>query len=249
MPTELKEKKIKKRRITAKDYSRMEQHIIDELASRKGSKARKDHSMIWETIDKQIAMCPPDTVKKSGNSEEDWHSAIQMGAIADALEVLSADVMRMAFPLDRKWFRPHTELPVEVDEEGDIIIDQDQQVIADGVLRSFMAQQHSDFGHRDRMKSCVKEALSHGGFVGEVRMESLRKFSSKGKVQTLRAPVLIPYSMWNAFPDPSPSIMGTDLIYRGSMILVSHMPRHKFENITSYIRKDKVPKKKNKVGS
>ena len=240
--------KIKKRRITSKDYTRVENHILEELKSREGSTDRKDHEKIWKNIDKQIAMVAPETSSRSGKSDDDWHSAIQMGTLSDALEIIAADVMRLAFPLDRKWFRPHVELEYELDENGDILFDQKLQQRADGVLRSLMAQQHADFGHRDRMKAGVKEALIHGGFAAEVRVETLSKYGKGGKVQTIKAPVIVPHSMWNVFPDPSPSIMGTDLFYRGTMIFRSYMPRVKFDRAKYYMRKDKVPEEESTPG-
>jgi len=233
---------IKNRRVNKKDHDRISAYIRDELGRREGSKSRKNHSNIWKTLDDQISMVPPGTIIKSGNPEEDYHSAIQLGALADALEILAADILRFAFPLDRKWFISHVELTAKMDEEGNQIFDVKRQQIADGVVRSLMTQQHADFGFRDRVKSSVKEGLSHGGIVVEVRTESLNKHIKNGGLQTIRAPVWVPHSMWNCFPDPSPSIHGTDLFYRGSMIIRSYMPRPDFMRSSQYINKDQVPK-------
>lgn len=238
---------IKRRRITSKDYEKIELFVLEELKKREGSQARKKHSRIWETLDKQIAMEPPDATPKSGDPDEDWHSTIQLGLMADALEVISADIMRLAFPIDRKWFRPHIELSRDIDPEtGERTLDPDLQNTSDGVLRSFMSQQHMDFGFRDRVKLAVKESLSHGGVMCEVRKETMMKVRSGGRVEKLISPVLVPHSMWNVYPDPSPSIMGTDLFYRGSMIWKQYMPRHRFMENPVFIRKNKVPKKENK---
>lgn len=64
------------------------------------------------------------------------------------------------------------------------------------------------------------------------------------------APVWVPYSMWNAYPDPSPSVIGTDLFYTGSMFLVDYMPLYQLKEVakgdgwmTENI--DKIPKRKN----
>ena len=241
------ESQVKRRRITEKDYARAEQYITDELAKRENMKARKSHEKQWKEMDRQIAMEPPTAIKRSGNPDEDWHNAIQLGAIADALEIISADIMRLAFPVDRNWFQPHVELSAEIDPEtGEPSIDPFKQRVADGVLRSLMGQQHSDFGFKDRVKAAVKEALSHGGFCAEMRMESLRKIQGGGRVQTLRAPMPFIHSMWNVFPDPSPSIMGTELFYRGRMIIRYYMPRDAFMRNPMFIRKEKVPKQQAK---
>ena len=82
---EIEQTKVKKRRFTSKDFGRIENFIMDEFAKREGSRARKNHEKIWRVLDDQIAMVPPGTVKRSGNADEDWHSAVQLGAIADAL--------------------------------------------------------------------------------------------------------------------------------------------------------------------
>lgn len=232
---------VKKRRVTEKDFKRIEEFVMDEFAKRKGQKARKDHEQIWEDVDKQIAMVPPQTGTRSNDPDEDWHSAIQLGAIADALEILAADVMRLAFPVDRNWFRPHVDLPAEIDPEtGDAQQDPLTQRSADGVLRSLMTQQQADFGFKARIKQAVKEALSHGSFVGTVKWDRMSKFAPGGRTLELGAPVLDVHSMWNAFPDPSPSVYGTELFYRGSMIIRSFMPVGKFKQIKGFIRKDQV---------
>lgn len=243
---ELEESRVKRRRVTEKDYGRIENFIMEEFGRRKGMQVRKDHEKIWKEVDQQIAMVPPKTAPRSQNPEEDWHSAIQMGAIADALEILAADVMRLAFPLDRNWFRPHVELEPQFDENGEIVEDRQLQRTTDGVLRSLMTQQHSDFGFKARVKQACKEALSHGGFVATVRWDTMRKFASGGRTLTLGAPVLDVHSMWNSFPDPSPSIYGTELFYRGSMIIRSYMPHSRFMRMRTFFRKERVPKQKSK---
>lgn len=246
MPEE--EIKVKKRRVTAKDFGRIENFIMDEFRKREGSRTRKDHEEIWRDVDKQIAMVPPNTAPRSRNPEEDWHSAIQLGAIADALEILSADVMRFAFPVDRNWFTPHVELTASFDQNGEVLIDRQTQRIADGVLRSLMSQQHADFGFKQRIKQATKESLAHGGFVGVVKWDRMTKYGPGGRTQSIGAPVLDVHSMWNSFPDPSPSVYGTELFYRGTMILRSYMPREKFMRTSGFMRKDQVPKIEAKPG-
>jgi hypothetical protein len=48
-----------------------------------------------------------------------------------------------------------------------------------------------------------------------------------GRVRELAAPIWVPYSMWNSYPDPSPSVIGTNLFYTGAMILVEFMPLYR----------------------
>ena len=235
---------VKKRRISKKDFEKIEDFVSSELGRREGRDTRKNMEEKWRVIDQQIDMQPPKTTNKSGK-DDDWHSAIQFGAIADTHEIIASDVMRQIFPLDRRWFKPHTEIEGEIDrEDGGKVINPKLQQMTDGTLRALMAQQHADFGLRDRVKLSVKEALAHGGFVAEARTETMTKFGRNGKVQRIKAPVWVPHSMWNCYPDPSPSVIGTELFYRGSMIIKEWMPRHKIMSNPLFINKDKIPKKK-----
>ena len=201
---------VKNRRITKADHGKVKSFVFDTLRQREKSEVRKDHEVIWREVDRQVQMKPPTAVNKSGKADEDWHNAIQLGLLADALEILAADVMRLAFPNDRSWFAPHVSIPVEIDENGDPIQDRTRQKKIDGVMRSLMNQQHSDFGFKDRMKLSVKEALTHGGMVFEVVWDQMAKFHGGSKIENLAAPVWQPHSMWNCFPDHSPHIIGTD---------------------------------------
>ncbi len=200
--------------ISKKDRDALAEKIREDYGDRKRSEYRKKHERVWEVVDKQIAMEAPRAANRSGNKDEDWHSAIQLGLLADASEIITADTMRLLLPNDRQWFQPHSELG-EVDPR--------EQKVRDGLLRSLMAQQHLDFGFKDRIKLGIKECLHHGGGVVTVDMESMTRFHSGVSPEQLKAPVFRVHSMWNAFPDPSPYIQGTELIYRGAMIVRWYM--------------------------
>jgi hypothetical protein len=64
-----------------------------------------------------------------------------------------------------------------------------------------------DFGLKARVKLSVKEALHHGGFVVTVEWEHQNKVYDGQGLQSLEAPVWVPHSMWNAYPDMSPSVV------------------------------------------
>ena len=194
--------------------------IKDELNSRRNSSFRKQKEEIWKEVDRQVAMEAPAVVNRSqGGAEEDWHNAIQLGHLADAVEIRTADTMRLAFPIERKWFHPHVEIPTPNNEAVEPKI----QRQTDGLLRSLMVQQQKDFGFRDRVKMSVSEALKHGGFAATVTWKMMKKFHDGSRLDTLSAPVWDVYSMWNTYPDPSPEIQGTDLFYQGSMIFTKKM--------------------------
>lgn len=233
------ETKIKKSKITKKDFEEIQTFVTDELGRREGRDTRKKMEKKWRVVDQMVEMEPPETAAKDGE-EDDWHAAIQFGTLADAIEIIAADVVRISFPTER-WFQPHIEIEGEVDPEtGDRTVDPELQSISDGTLRAFMTQQHKDFGLRDRVKLSVKEALAHGGFVAEARPESMTKYGNNGQLSTKKAPVWVPHSMWNCYPDPSPSVIGTDLFYRGSMIIKEWCPLYKVKSNKTFFNTDKI---------
>ena len=234
-------KGVKKRRIGEKDFERLKVFVFSELERRKGSKFRKMHEQIWREVDRQIAMQPPAAVNKSGRPDEDWHAAVQLGLLSDAAEILTKNVMRLAMPTEA-WFTPHIEIEWGLDSEGRADVDPRRQRSADVSLRSFMIQQHKDFGLRDRVTLAVNESYRHGSFVAEVRMQRQARYHDGTAVETLSAPTWVLHSMWNCYPDPSPSIVGTDLFYTGSMIIEGWMKREDAERMPDWKNVSKIPR-------
>lgn len=227
---------VKRRRITAKDWQTVESYIEGELDRRKGCEFRKAHETIWTEVDRQVAMKPMKRIV-DGREVSDWHSTVELGELAKASEVLTADVRRMIFPHSRAWFDPHSDLGTD-----DPVV----QKQSDGALRALMAQQHLDFGLKARFELSVKEALHHGSFVAEVKWTPRMKVTDGARVENIAAPVWIPHSMWNCYPDPSPSVIGTDMFYSGSMIIVSYAPHHKVMDMAKgpgWFNLDKIPKR------
>ena len=245
---------MKKRRISQKDWSSVQEFIIQEKKSREKDKFRKVHEDIWREVDRQVKMEPAGVSKKDINDDGDWHNQIELGELAKASEVLSADVRRLLFPASRAWFEAHSELPSELDEEtGERAPDAKMQRRIDGRVRAFMGQQHSDFGLKARVDLSVKEALHHGSLVVEVMEDHQMMVTDGAGVQSLHAPVWQPHSMWNCYPDPSPNVIGTNMIYNGSMIICDYIPMHKLKAgakgdgwMASQISKIKIRKNKNK---
>lgn len=244
---------VKKRRISDKDWQQVEQKVKKELSRRQTDAFRKSHEKVWAEVDRQVYMKAPKKKKLDPNSV-DWHSAIELGELAKSSEIITADVMRLIFPNTRSCFESHVELPPTLDPNtGKVTSDSKQQIFVDGTVRAFMAQQHIDFGLKARMALSVKEALHHGSYVAEARQESAMMVHEGSGIQSIAAPVWVPHSMWNCYPDPSPSVIGANMLYTGSMIIREYLPRYKLEEIasrgedgwmTSQIRK--VPKKQNK---
>ena len=220
------------REITAKDWQQLETKIKQELSLRQNSEYRKQHEVVWKEVDRQVNMKSPEV---RGTSASDWHSAVELGELAKASEILNADVMRLAFPNTRAWFEAHIDLPPKLNEQTgqNDTPSQKEQIFYDGALRALMSQQHQDFGFKSRFSLSVKEALHHGSFVAEARGEDAMMFDQNGGVSSIHAPVWVPHSMWNCYPDPSPSVIGTNMFYTGSMIIREYMPLWKLKSIAS----------------
>lgn len=243
---------VKNRKIQKTDWLQIESFVKDEHKRRKELPSRKMHEKIWTEVDRQISMQPMIRVDQSGKKTEPaWHHTIELGELTRALEVLKADVRRMAFPNNRSWFDPHSEIPPELDEvTGVRAVNALKQKQVDGRLRSLMVQQHQDFGFKARFDLCVNEALCHGSFVAEVVWDSATKVHDGSGVEFFSAPTLIPHSMWNCFPDTSPSVIGTDMFYRGSMIIVSYKPLYLLKDEAlgreGWMNLGKIKKRQNK---
>src|SRR4030065_350447 len=218
--------------ITLKDWQTVERKVKEELSRRQGDQVRKDHETIWKEVDRMVSMKPMDV---KGRTPEDWHSAIELGDLPRASEIISADVLRLVFPNARSTFEAHVELPPELDPETgqSIPIPEKKQEAADGICRALMSQQHRDFGFRYRLALSVKEALHHGSFVAEIRGEDITLIDNQGAIENKHAPVWVPHSMWNCWPDPSPSVLGTNMFYTGSMIIREFIPLSTLQKLVS----------------
>lgn len=247
--------KVKKRKIRKSDWQKVEEYLKKELQSRKDNDFRKQHERIWKEVDRQVAMQPPVKNGPPGKPlPPSWQSAFELGELAKASEVTTAAVMRLVFPFNRTYFEAHTKPPMTVDPNTGRAVpmaNEDQVKKADGIQRSLMAQQQLDFGHKARVEISVKEALHHGSFVATAEQETQNKVHDGQGLESLSAPVWVPHSMWNCYPDSSPSVIpGANIFYTGSMMIVSYMPRYKVLALKGdgYMNIDskKIPKRKNK---
>lgn len=215
------------KRITRKDWQKVQMKLKNELEDRKRSSFRESHEAIWREVDRQIAMQPMIAINRDGSEvDTSWHNTIELGELSKASENISADVRRIMFPNARFWFEPHSTIPKQFDQQGKAKTMQKLQEGVDGRLRSFMMQQHADFGLKDRVELSIKEALHHGSFVTEVRWQEQEMVYEGTKVKVRGSPVWVPYSMWNCYPDPSPSVVASNMFYEGSMFIESYLPRY-----------------------
>jgi hypothetical protein len=226
---------VKERKIRKSDWDKVEKYVTAIYDERKDSTFRKEHEGKWKEIDRQIAM---NTMRRTNEKGKElppsWHNVLELGELSKASEIITSDVMRITFPTDKVWFQPHVYLNWPTDPQtGRPKSETKKQKIADGLLRNLMSQQHQDFGFKSRFRLSVKEALHHGSFGAEIRFEREMMVKDEGRVKTVGAPVWHPYSMWNTYPDPAPSVIGTNMFYTGSMIFVDYMPLSKLKKIAS----------------
>jgi hypothetical protein len=224
---------VKERKIRNADWNKVETHVTAIYDERKDSTFRKENEEKWKEIDRQIAMNTMRRVDEKGKElPPSWHNVLELGELSKASEIITSDVMRITFPTDKVWFQPHVYLNWPLDPNtGRPKSDTKKQKIADGLLRNLMSQQHQDFGFKARFRLSIKEALHHGSFGAEIRFEREMMVKDEGRVRTVGAPVWHPYSMWNTYPDPAPSVIGTNMFYTGSMIFVDYMPLSKLKGI------------------
>jgi hypothetical protein len=241
---------IKKRRITNKDWDKVGEKVKLTLDERRRDKFRLMHEAIWREVDRQINMQPMRRYNKGKEIDQEWRSVLELGELAKASEIITADVMRLTFPATRTWFEGHSEIFHGLNPEtGRRDVDEAVQTFTDKALRALMVQQHLDFGLKARYELSVKEALHHGSYVAEIVFEK-RPLISGSKITVTGAPTWTPYSMWNSYPDPSPSVIGTDMFYTGSMILIDYIPLYQLKEIAKgegWIIENinKIPKRKN----
>jgi len=217
---------VKNRRFLSSDYDFIADKVDKEIKLRKSLKQRTAIEPLWEEVDRQVMMKPME-VKKT-DPDDDWMSALELGDLSTASEVLSADVMRLIFPQERSWMQAHVKVDFDrlqtrqAIEEKQLISDKEKAKIqkkTDAELRAFMTQQHTDFGLKARVELSIKEALHHGSFVAEVEWQENQQYAMGGAFKSSASPVWIPHSMWHCYPETLE--LGTDLIYRGSMIIES----------------------------
>ena len=123
--TENGEPIVKTRKIQKTDWLQIEAFVKQEHKRRKDLPSRKMHERIWAEVDRQVAMQPMIRVDQSGQkTDPTWHHTIEVGELTRSLEVLKADVRRIAFPTNRSWFEAHSEIPTVLNEEtGQKVID------------------------------------------------------------------------------------------------------------------------------
>ena len=136
--------KVQGRRISKKDWDFVVSHIKTEFQRRKGSQFRKDAETIWTEVDRQVAMKSMRRSKKNkdGVRKQSWRSALELGDLSTASEIITADIRRLGFP--ENWFEAHAKIKGKLDEEtGQEVVDPEVRDDKNNSLRALMIQQHN----------------------------------------------------------------------------------------------------------
>src|SRR6187455_1672490 len=81
------------KRITRRDWDKVETYLKDELDKRKNSEARKAHEAIWKEVDRQVQMRPMQKFNRDGSQVDmGWHNVVELGELSKSSENISADV-------------------------------------------------------------------------------------------------------------------------------------------------------------
>jgi len=242
----------KKRRFLSSDYDYIADYIKQQLGERRGLDKRKNHEILWKEVDRQVRMEPMERIIK--DKDEEWRSALELGDLSTACEVLAADALRLIFPQDRSWMQAHIEIEedrLQVRDEAEVGQKMSKKRLreiqkrADAELRAMMTQQHTDFGLRARTELSIKDALKHGSFVAEILWQENQQYKMGGVFESVASPVWIPHSMWDCYPETLE--LGTDLLYQGSMIITSQktgewiMRQKNFINLSTFQKRNTKP--------
>lgn len=203
--------------ISDKDFPQIAEQIVQIYRDRK--EERKDLEKNWKEIDRQLAMTPELSHKKTpggGNIEGlEWLPEIELPLQAQTLEVLLGDVTRFKFPRDRDWFRAsaamtqtyiekyqsvETPFPGERGPDLGKLTQDDVNRLAQAIPSHF----HRQYDFRGHMARIDVDALKYGFGVGRVKRVNTRILGhSTRTTRDQRIPMLVPRSAKHVYLDDS----------------------------------------------
>lgn len=206
------------RKITARDWSRIAQFVLDERARRRDDAQRTHLEKMWKEVDRQVRMEPkPRTdAETRGAPGSEWMPELELPLQAQALEVLAADARRLMFPSDRDWFQAEAVVTDDYLESAEAvsavygdraqipsrITQDDANALAEAAILHFEVQY--DFRRQvDRMNA---EAFKYGTFVGRVgmvRRDVIATVPGGVRRDSDMIPALMPHSIREVYLDPT----------------------------------------------
>lgn len=230
----------------ASDFKKIEEFVITE--HRRRQNLRKDRHKDWAEIDRQLRMEPDVKYKKSKGgkniSHKAWMPEMELPNQASALEILSSDFMKMAFPDTGEWFRAKSNVDLDFMErfrDGSAVVVGEEldppslitQENVDDYVQGWCMHGFRQFDHRDTWNLMAVEALKYGDGVGRARKATKPTFihHSKGTVEsTKKIPILAPVSIKDVFLDDSgPSLMADGVVVRPGEIF------HQFKKLVDVV--------------
>ncbi len=204
---------LAERKLLKRDFATLADQIAQEFSDRK--ERRRDRSLIWTEIDRQVAMQGLIPKKRDGRPENSWFPCIELPLQANSVEVLTADVRRLALPPGNDWF---TSIAFLTDEhakklEGKTLIagvdreipggkvDQDtMNLMVHAVLDHF----HSQYDYRGVWDRLFIEGIKYGSFVGRIGVQKTDVlYDDFRSIDTMSVPMIFPVSIKNVFLDDS----------------------------------------------
>jgi hypothetical protein len=218
-----------KLKFSQEDFKDIAEFIIDEHRTRKSK--RKYREKVWKEIDRQLRMEPEVKYKKDSNGNriksKTWMPEMELPNQSQALEVLSADALRMMFPdsgdwfcakalADRKFlekFRDGSDLIVNDDVDTPSVITQEN---VDDYVQGWVEHGLRQFDHRRTWDLINTEVFKYGDGVGRARIAKKPSFLpvAQGTADNTRnIPILAPVSIKNVYLDESSySLMADGLV-------------------------------------
>lgn len=189
-----KVKSKKDSNLSADDFKKIAEFICDTYKTRKNKRA--DRERLWKEVDRQIALQPMVPYKKGAGGKpidsKRWMPELELPNQAQALEILTADALRMTFPDTGPWFAVHADIQSvqQQDSEVDISVlltDSINQIVESTQLH-FLRM----FDYRAVWNAIYGEGFKYGNGVGRPKY-----------VETFQGtfPCLAPVSIKNTYLD------------------------------------------------
>lgn len=204
------------RKISKRDFKLIAEKIVEEKKRRANLPERVSNEKNWKEIDRQVAMDSGVNVERDGSDEKDWMPALEMPTQAQALEILSADSKRLLFPPGDEWYSVQSEVSDKylAKLEGNPILDSGGQPLSqvdgestDVLVHSVLDYHHSLYNFRAHWNQALIGALKYGTLVARAGLVRLDVFTNEFRgvfPESRMAPVFIPCSIKNVYPDDSP---------------------------------------------
>ena len=222
--SEVKEKKGKK--FTRKEHEKIAEFVIDEQRRRKAK--RKDREKKWAEIDRQLRMEPDVKSKRNKGkviAHKAWMPELEIPNQSTALEVITADALRMMFPDQGDWFNLHANAPRELlelfSDNVDFVINDELEVVGGRITQDnmnnytagFIKHGLRQFDHRNTWDLINTDAIKYGNGIGKARIAKKPVFihNAKGTTDnTVKIPILAPVSIKDVLLDDMENAMMAD---------------------------------------